>query len=669
MANERNINQIFTNRLFENCSNRVTGYNYSNRNFSEYKEGDVIFQAGDSANFVYLVISGNIKLKFRNSSRLIFKRTNDFFGDFEINKGTSRASSAVAVSDCVLFRIDKDTLKKIQSVENQIFLNMKSAEEADLRETEENKPRPDITTVLNLDRSPVKLDIFKRKNREMPVAENKDENPIDLKPESHVEENESGVVEENNTTEIPDLNAVIEESTRQTPVDESLKKELLGDDEDFANWNFATVDASQDQADEKIVFESPATDFDEKQIEERINARYEKKFEDYKKELFKNYELLIQSLSKLVPTFSIDETLELVVNVFTKHFNASFTYLFLVNEKTTDLELALPLSAKPLVAQYNDGLTGRAAATKRIIAIRNPAKDLRFNPKFDKPKDFTEGSVAYVPLNDTENKLVGVIQLGRALKDFSRENEETLKILAQQAGKIIQLSHLNAEKLKSEKLSAFGSISKFLMHDIKSPILTIKHYSNLISRIDVPDQIKKVLTMLSMQANSVVDIMQSTFDFSENSSSLKLQKTQFNEMMKNILELLSEYTESRNVKLFKKFGAEAIVNVDARRFFVVTFQIIKNACEAMPSGGRIFVNTELVDNSVVLNIRDEGTGIKPEIGNDLYKTFFSSGKENATGLGLSVSKFLIEKMNGKITYESKINEGTIFKISLPAAED
>jgi len=668
MTNERNINQIFANRLFENCSNRVTGYNYSNRNFSEYKDGDVIFQAGDSANFVYLVISGDVKLKFKNSSKLIFKRTNDFFGDFEINKGTSRASSAVAVSDCVLFRIDKDTLKKILSFENQIFLNMKSAEEADLKETEETKPRHDITSVLNLGRAPVKLDIFKRKNREQPIAEKKDEAPVVTKPEIKTE-SEPVILEESNITELPDLDAVIEESTRQTPVDESLKKELLGDDEDFANWNFATVDETQDEADEKISFESPVSDFDEKQIEERINSRYEKKFEDYKKDLFKSYELLIQSLSRLVPTFSIDETLELVVNVFTKHFNSSFTYLFLVNEKTTDLELALPLSAKPLIAQYNDGLTGRAAATKRIIAVRNPAKDLRFNPKFDKPKEFTEGSVAYVPLNDTENKLIGVIQLGRALKDFSRENEETLKILAQQAGKIIQLSHLNAEKLKSEKLSAFGSISKFLMHDIKSPILTIKHYSNLISRIDVPDQIKKVLTMLSMQANSVVDIMQSTFDFSENSSSLKLQKTQFNEMMKNILELLSEYTESRNVKLFKKFGAEATVNVDARRFFVVTFQIIKNACEAMPSGGRIFVNTELDDKSVILNIRDEGSGIKSEIGNDLYNTFFSSGKENATGLGLSVSKFLIEKMNGKITFESKINEGTIFKIYLPAVEE
>lgn len=659
MANERNINQIFSNQLFENCGSRISRYNLTNRNFSEYKEGEVIFQAGDSSNFIYLVISGEVKLKFRTNNRVIVKSAEKFFGDFEITRGTNRLSSAVAISDCVLYRIDQDILKRLLTVENQIAVNIRSAEEADLKDGEDNKPKPDIASVLNLDRSPIKLDIFKRKPQEQPGTEQKTEKAA----ENKLSEEVKPVVQPN--PEIPDLGAVIEETTTKNLFDESLKKELLGDSEDFDNWNFTTVDSPSSEIEDKLEFEPIKSEYDERQIEERISKKYDSKLEDVKKELTKNYDNLIQSLLKLTPSLTVSETIDKVINVFTKHFNTSYTCLFLVNEKTTNLELVSPVSATPLIAPYNEGLTGRAAATKKIITRRNPAKDLRFNSKFDKPKDFTEGSVAYVPLNDSENKLLGVIQLGKIMKDFTKENEATLSILANQSGKIIQQSFLNEEKLKSEKLSAFGSISKFLMNDIKSPILTIKHYSNLISRIDVPDQIKKVLTMLSMQANSVVDIMQSTFDFSENSSSLKLQKTQFNEMMEHILELLSEYTESRNVKLFKKFGTEAVVSIDPRRFYVVCFQIIKNACEAMPSGGRIFVNTSIIDNSMILNIRDEGTGINPDIGSDLFETFFTTGKENATGLGLSVSKFIIEKMNGSITYDSKPNEGSTFKVSLP----
>jgi signal transduction histidine kinase len=663
MAIERNIDLIFSNQLFENCSSsRISGYNLSNRNFSEYKEGDVIFQAGDSSNFIYLVISGSVKLKFRSNNRVILKSGKNFFGDFEIIRGTNRSSSAVAISDCVLYRIDKDVIKRFMSIEDQIVANIKSSEESYLKETEDSKPKADISSVLNLDRSPIKLDIFKRKNKEQQTIAKQEENPEEQKTDEIANRKSESL------PEIPDLESVIEQTAKKIAPDDSLKKELLGDAEDFDSWNFSTVESPSSEIEEKIEFESQKPLYDEKEIEEKIAARYDKKLEDTKKDLARNHDALVQSLLKLTPSLTVSETVEKVISVFTKHFNANYVYLFLVNEKTTDLELVYPDSAKPLIAPYNDGLTGRAAATKRMITLRNPAKDFRFNSRFDKPKDFTEGSVVYVPLNDSENKLIGVIQLGRIMKDFSKENEATLSILANQSGKIIQQSTLNEDKLRFEKLSAFGSISRFLMNDIKSPILTIKHYSNLISRIDVPDQIKKVLTMLSMQANSVVDIMQSTFDFSENSSSLKLQKTQFNEIMKNILELLSEYTESRNVKLFKKFGSEANANIDPRRFYVVCFQIVKNACEAMPNGGRIFVNTDVINKSVILNIRDEGSGINPEVGEDLYNTFFTRGKENATGLGLSVSKFIIERMNGSISYDSKPNEGTTFTISLPVVE-
>lgn len=663
MQIERNINQIFTNKLFLNCSNQIQGFGLNNRNFTEFKEGDVIFQAGDSSNFIYLVISGEVKIKFRNANRLQLRSNDDFFGDYEIIKDTNRYSSAVAISDCVLYRIDKNTFKKLSAVENQILENIKSSEGIHLQEDGESKPKPDISSMLNLDRSPIKLDIFKRKKKEETSQQQEEEIPA---KQNDVKAAEKTVEIE---PENPDLDSVIEESKKNKEPNESLKKELLGDAEDFDNWNFTTVDSPKSDVEEKIEFEKNITTFNEEIVEKKLTAKHEKELEELRTSLAKKYDINIQAIFKILPGITVSETYEKIISAFSKQFNSNFSYLFLVNDKSTDLELIYPESAKPLVVKYNEGITGRSAATKRIFVVRNPAKDIRYNAGFDKPKDFTEGSVAYIPLNDSESKLIGMIQLGRVMKDFSKENEDTMQMMAQQAGVMIKHAIMNEDQMRLKKLSAFGSISKFLMNDIKSPILTIKHYSNLISRIDIPDQIKKVLTMLSMQANSVVDIMQSTFDFAENNISLKLHKTEFNEMMKNILELLSEYTESKNVKLFKKFGEEAVVNIDARRFYVVCFQIIKNACEAMSSGGKIFVVTELNNNTLQLNIRDEGPGISNEIKNDIFNAFFSAGKENAAGLGLSVAKFIVEKMNGTISFESNPKEGTAFKIILPIVKD
>lgn len=666
MAIERTINQILSNKLFNNCSERITAFNLNNRNFTEFREGDIIFQAGDSSNFIYLVISGEVKIKFRNINRVINKSTDDFFGDIEITKNTNRTSSAVALNDCILYRIDRATFNKMCSIEKQVVSNIESNQETELKENGENRPKPDLPSVLKLDSSPIKLNIFNREKKTDRKVDDKTEltrdNERTFKPSTDT-------IDKNEEQSLPDLDSVIEEIKPKTAESDALKKELLGDIEDFENWNFSTVDNSTDEVEEKIHFEEPQQRTDLKDIEKKLTEKHQTELNELRVSLSQKYTSYLQTMSKLLPGLTTYDTCENILSVFTNHFNANFSAIFLVDDKSSNLESVVPKLSNSLTVPFDEGLTGKAAANKRIIIVRNPARDLRFKSEFDIPGEFKEGSVAYIPLSDGEFKLVGVIQLARTLKDFSKENEEALKILGLQAGIVIRQSQINEELLKQEKISAFGSISKFLMQDIKSPILTIKHYSNLISRIDIPDQIKKVLTMLSMQANSVVDIMQSTFDFSEGKTVLKLQKVSFNENLVNILELLSEYTESKNVKLFKKLSDDVTVNLEPRKFYVVCFQVIKNACEAMPAGGKIFVNTERLDNNIILNIRDEGPGISEEIKNNVFNAFFTSGRPNATGLGLAISKYLIELMDGKITFETKQNAGTTMKIVLPIVDD
>ncbi|MFO7525870.1 MAG: ATP-binding protein [Ignavibacteriaceae bacterium] len=672
MAIERNINLILSNKLFSDCNDKVYTYNLSNRNFTDYREGDVIFQAGDTSNFIYLVISGKVKLKLKNINRVLVKSKDEFFGDDEITIGSTRFSSAVALNDCVLYRIDKDAFKKLLSTESQILINIESSKRLEIKDTEEIRPKADFPSVLKLDSSPIKLDIFKRNRKKEPEKEEAKENrPAEkIDPQNELKNNIKDSIEQiKDTPELPDLDSVIEETKSKLPGDNSLKKELLGDAEDADNWNFSTLEDPVEEMEEKIQFEEPILKPDEKIIERKLEEKHSVELRELSRSLTEKYTSYINSVSKLLPGITTSETYEKIMSAFTRHFDANFSVLYILNEKTTTLELIYPKPDNPVAVAFDDGLTGKAAAKKRIIVVRNPERDFRFKPAFDKPKGFSEGSVAYVPLNDLENKLMGVIQLAKTMKDFTKENEEAMGIMAKQAGIVLRHSIINDEKFRQEKLMAFGSISQFLMQDIKSPILTIKHYSNLISKIDIPDQIKKVLTMLSMQANSVIDIMQSTFDFSENKSSVKMQKIEFNETMVNILELLSEYTESKNVKLFKKFGSDVKVNIDARKFYVVCFQVIKNACEAMPTGGKVFVNTESDGSNLVLKIRDEGSGISSNIKDNIFTAFYSSGKENAAGLGLSIAKHIIELMNGSIRVESKINEGTTIIITLPAVED
>lgn len=255
MAIERNINLILSNKLFTDCKDKVYTYNLSSRNFTDYREGDVIFQAGDTSNFIYLVISGKVKLKLKNINRVLVKSNDEFFGDDEITIGTTRFSSAVALNDCVLYRIDKDAFQKLLSTERQILINIESSKKLEIKDTEEIRPKADFPSVLKLDSSPIKLDIFKSNRKKEPEKEEeRDNKPAEkIDPQKELKNNIKDSIEQiKQTPELPDLDSVIEETKSKLPGDNSLKKELLGDAEDADNWNFSTLEESVEETEEKI---------------------------------------------------------------------------------------------------------------------------------------------------------------------------------------------------------------------------------------------------------------------------------------------------------------------------------------------------------------------------------------------------------------------------------
>ncbi|MGP8283533.1 MAG: ATP-binding protein, partial [Desulfomonilaceae bacterium] len=101
--------------------------------------------------------------------------------------------------------------------------------------------------------------------------------------------------------------------------------------------------------------------------------------------------------------------------------------------------------------------------------------------------------------------------------------------------------------------------------------------------------------------------------------------------------------------------------------FEVLINLIKNAAEAMPEGGLIRVKTSVVDDQVVLEIEDTGTGISDENMKRIFEPFWSTKGDMGTGMGLSVTHGILSSHGGEITVASKVGEGTKFTIKLPLA--
>jgi signal transduction histidine kinase len=136
--------------------------------------------------------------------------------------------------------------------------------------------------------------------------------------------------------------------------------------------------------------------------------------------------------------------------------------------------------------------------------------------------------------------------------------------------------------------------------------------------------------------------------------------------MNNNLTMLSDYVESRNVKLFKKIGEDAKVNIDVRKFYVACYYISRFACDMMKHGGNLYFSTKVENNFVILNIKDENIILTKDMLEKVFDSNFDHSDETNKGLSLAISKFLLEAM--QIDFQLQTDgSGTNYIVSIPVS--
>jgi CRP-like cAMP-binding protein len=121
----KTIQDIKNNKLFTGIKNSVLSTFFDQKEIKEAKEGEVIYKTGDQSNALYLIIKGDIRVKFSSNNYLSNRIFNDFFGEKELIDETRRISSAVAFSKLTYYRLDKAVFKNIVAKNPAIGNNLK----------------------------------------------------------------------------------------------------------------------------------------------------------------------------------------------------------------------------------------------------------------------------------------------------------------------------------------------------------------------------------------------------------------------------------------------------------------------------------------------------------------------------------------------------------------
>ena len=223
----------------------------------------------------------------------------------------------------------------------------------------------------------------------------------------------------------------------------------------------------------------------------------------------------------------------------------------------------------------------------------------------------------------------------------------------------------------NEKMAELGKISAGVVHELNAPLSVIISASQMIMREEgVPEAVLEMIARISSEAQRLSHLTKGLLNFSSHDETIG--EVDLNLTVDFILNFLNYEASRRGVIIQRQFDYTLpVIRLDANLLKQILLNIIMNALQAMENdGGKLLVETAAAgSDNVCFVIADNGPGIPAETIGRIFDRYFTTKKPGeGTGLGLFVTKSLIENMGGEITVMSRSGEGTTFTITLPVQQ-
>jgi signal transduction histidine kinase len=258
---------------------------------------------------------------------------------------------------------------------------------------------------------------------------------------------------------------------------------------------------------------------------------------------------------------------------------------------------------------------------------------------------------------------------------LKERTDETERLYAESLQRNKELAEINAQLkatqlqlIQSEKLAAIGQLTAGIVHDVKNPFAVIMGMAEVLADNDQLDEETihglKIVRESAVKGNRIVSDL---LKFARQTKP-EMKTADLSETVDTALRLTAYLT--RRYTLEKELPESPLmVNYDSQQIEQVLINMIHNAIQAMPEGGKLFVGLTQTNNMAQVIIQDNGKGIPPEDLKRIFDPFFTTKPEGeGTGLGLSVSYGIIANHNGRIDVESEVGQGTKFTIFLPLSQ-
>lgn len=232
---------------------------------------------------------------------------------------------------------------------------------------------------------------------------------------------------------------------------------------------------------------------------------------------------------------------------------------------------------------------------------------------------------------------------------------------------LTRLKKLEEEAKKSERLALLGNLAAGVAHEIRNPLNTIsmaaQRLKNEFQVASEQAEFEKFLTTIEKEAHR---INQSITEFLGlvKSGELHKTKTGWAGFWKELVTSAELEARPKNIKVEADPPVEVEIEIDGGELKKALFNLVRNACEATPQGGKLALKNKMVDGRLQITIQDTGPGIPADVLPKIFEPYFTT-KSAGTGLGLAIAQRIIAEHGGAIQVESKLGAGTTFVVTLP----
>jgi two-component system, NtrC family, sensor kinase len=290
-------------------------------------------------------------------------------------------------------------------------------------------------------------------------------------------------------------------------------------------------------------------------------------------------------------------------------------------------------------------LTGHATAGDGVEGIKSGAFDYLFKP--------VEIEHLYGKIRQAHDKIKRV-----AAEKKEAEFRERMK----------------EQMVVTERLAALGTLATGVAHEINNPLAIIREsagwmqqllakpeMSNIPRKTDFEKAIDKIHSAVERARRITRQLLEVV-----KTQDAELAEVDLRELIGESIELVKKTASNKNIQFSVEYGSVTFIWTDPYRLRQVLLNLLTNAIHATDFGGWISVSLRVSENHIQIFIQDSGCGIPRENLAKIFEPFFSTkGAGQGTGMGLYVSRGIIEKLGGTLTVESRVGKGSKFIISLP----